>query len=86
MQPLDHLMLASSQFSHLAEFFSVAGDDFSVRIISVLRVCDNKETIQHLFFECPMTRFTWNVMACVFNIKPVNDLHFTLGSWINSSM
>lgn len=31
-----------------------------------------------------MTIFTWNVVACAFNMKPVQDLYYTLGPWIQA--
>lgn len=53
---------------------------------------EQKETIQHLFFECPIVRFTWNVVICAFGMKQVfsfgmkqiKDLKHMLNSWIRS--
>lgn len=43
--------------------------------------CDKKEAIQHLFFDWPMTRFTWNVVSCAFDLKPMKNVQHTLGAW-----
>jgi hypothetical protein len=39
-----------------------------------------KETLQHLFFDCPMAIFTWNAVVCAFGLKPVNNLQQVVGS------
>lgn len=46
--------------------------------------CDKKETIQHVFFECPLVRLTWNVVICAFNMKQIKDLRHILGPWIQT--
>lgn len=43
--------------------------------------CDKKEAIQHLFFDWPMARFTWNVVSCAFDLKPMKNVQHTLGAW-----
>ena len=30
--------------------------------------CGKKETINHLFFECPLARYIWNVVGCAFGV------------------
>ena len=30
--------------------------------------CSNAETIDHLFFECPLARYAWSVVRCAFNL------------------
>lgn len=45
---------------------------------------DKEETIQHLFFECPLARMLWNVIAVALNLKPcLNRINF-FGSWLNN--
>jgi hypothetical protein len=31
--------------------------------------CSEQETIQHLFFYCPLAKMTWNAISVTFNIK-----------------
>ena len=35
--------------------------------------CDKEESIQHLFFECPVARLIWNVKLCALNITPARN-------------
>lgn len=44
--------------------------------------CDQQETIQHLFFDCPMARLIWNIISCAFDLKPVTDSNHLFGSWL----
>ncbi len=46
--------------------------------------CEQKETIQHMFLECPVVRFTWNIVICAFNMKLIKDLKHMLSSWIQT--
>jgi hypothetical protein len=32
--------------------------------------CDNKETIQHIFFDCHVARFVWRVFTMAFGLQP----------------
>lgn len=45
--------------------------------------CGANETITHLFFQCPLARYIWNVACCVFGFKnyPTSVQHL-LGGWI----
>ena len=45
--------------------------------------CDEEETIDHLFFQCPLARYCWNVACCAFNFvgKPVSVRHL-FGGWM----
>ena len=36
--------------------------------------CDNKETIQHLFFNCHVAKFVWRVCQVAFNLEPPKDV------------
>lgn len=46
--------------------------------------CDKSETIQHLFFECPIAKLIWNTVYCAFDINPVSDSNHLFGSWISA--
>jgi hypothetical protein len=47
--------------------------------------CGQNEMVYHLFFQCPMARFIWQVIVCSLGLscppKNVNDL---AGAWIDS--
>jgi hypothetical protein len=46
--------------------------------------CTAQETIQHLFFYCPMARLLWRIIRCTFGImKPVSIGHL-FGLWLRS--
>lgn len=47
---------------------------------------DKEETIQHLFFffECPLARMLWNVIAVALNLKPCLNRINLFGSWLNN--
>ena len=42
--------------------------------------CDQDETIQHLFFSCPLARMTWRIVHMAFNIKPPTDITNLFGN------
>lgn len=46
--------------------------------------CDNIETVQHLFFECPLAKFLWNIVSCSLNLKPVSNIQDLFGVWLLS--
>lgn len=45
--------------------------------------CDLEETVQHLFFDCPMAKLIWHVVICALNIKPMLDAQHLFGQWLN---
>ena len=45
--------------------------------------CDNEETIQHLFFECPFAKIVWRIVHMSFNITPPKNVINLFGSWLN---
>jgi hypothetical protein len=46
--------------------------------------CSEQETIEHLFFECPMARLMWSAISVTFGItKPANMANL-FGSWLRS--
>jgi hypothetical protein len=36
--------------------------------------CDKDETIQHLFFECPVAQIVWRIVHMNFNIAPLTNI------------
>jgi hypothetical protein len=41
-----------------------------------------EESIQHLFFDCPYTRFVWRVIQVSFNITPPLDIQHMFTRWL----
>lgn len=48
-----------------------------------MSVRDLEETVQHLFFDCPMAKLIWHVVICALNIKPMLDAQHLFGQWLN---
>ena len=46
--------------------------------------CSREETIQHLFFDCHMSRFIWNSLFLSFGITPPSSVANLFGSWYES--
>jgi hypothetical protein len=46
--------------------------------------CDKEESIQHLFFECPMARLMWFGVSTAFGFVQPNSVEHLFGPWINS--
>jgi hypothetical protein len=44
--------------------------------------CDSNESIQHLFFDCPLARFIWNTVFISFGIHPPRNVASLLGNWL----
>jgi hypothetical protein len=44
--------------------------------------CNNHETIQHLFFECVLTKFIWRVIHLVLGLSPPNNIRHIFGGWL----
>ena len=49
---------------------------------SKCNLCGLDENIQHLFFECRVARFIWNMLFITFNIQPPKPTSHMFGSWI----
>jgi hypothetical protein len=43
--------------------------------------CSKEEIIHHLFFECHMARFVWNMLVISFGIQPPSSISNLFGSW-----
>jgi hypothetical protein len=44
--------------------------------------CDNYETIQHLFFDCGLTKFIWRVIYLTFGLWPLVSINHMFETWI----
>ena len=44
--------------------------------------CDTEETIQHLFFECPLAKIVWRIVHMAINITPPKNITHLFGSWL----
>ena len=42
----------------------------------------NKETIQHLFFDCHVSRFIWRAIQIAFGLQPPVDVANLFGNWL----
>ncbi|WVZ64633.1 hypothetical protein U9M48_014127 [Paspalum notatum var. saurae] len=43
--------------------------------------CNEKETIQHLFFDCHIARFVWRIFQVAFGLKPPSNVTCLVGTW-----
>jgi hypothetical protein len=46
--------------------------------------CAKHETIQHLFFDCPMATLMWWSVCFAFGIKKPRDVQHLFGPWLRS--
>jgi hypothetical protein len=44
--------------------------------------CDQDETIQHLFIDCPFAKMVWRVVYMTFNISPPANITNLFGNWL----
>jgi hypothetical protein len=44
--------------------------------------CDNKESIQHLFFECPFAKIVWRIIFMTFGLAPPKNITNLFGNWL----
>jgi hypothetical protein len=45
--------------------------------------CENEESIQHLFFECPMARLMWFAISMSFGFRQPTNVSHIFGPWIS---
>jgi hypothetical protein len=45
--------------------------------------CNLEETIQHLFFDCQMTKIMWRIVQVSFNITPPVNIAHMFAGWLN---
>jgi hypothetical protein len=44
--------------------------------------CDDKESIQHLFFECPLAKIIWRIIHMTFGLEPPKNVSNLFGNWL----
>ena len=44
--------------------------------------CDKDETIQHLFFECPLAKIIWRIVHMSFSLSPPKNINNLFGNWL----
>jgi hypothetical protein len=44
--------------------------------------CDKEETIQHLFFECPLAKVIWRIVHMSFGISPPKNITNMFENWL----
>jgi hypothetical protein len=44
--------------------------------------CDSKESIQHLFFECPLAKIIWRIIYMTFGLEPPKNVTNLFGTWL----
>jgi hypothetical protein len=47
-------------------------------------LCDNKESIQHLSFECPLAKIIWRIIHMTFGLAPPKNVLHLFGNWLKS--
>jgi hypothetical protein len=47
-------------------------------------VCDNKESIQHLFFEYPLAKLIWRIIHMSFGLEPPKNINNLFGNWLKA--
>jgi hypothetical protein len=45
-------------------------------------LCDNKESIQHLFFECPLAKIISHIIHMNFGLAPPKNITNLFGNWL----
>jgi hypothetical protein len=44
--------------------------------------CDQDETIQHLFIECPLAKVVWRIVHMAFSLSPPKNITNLFGNWL----
>jgi hypothetical protein len=44
--------------------------------------CDDKESIQHLFFDCPLAKTIWRIIHMNFGLAPPKNVINLFGNWL----
>ena len=45
--------------------------------------CDSEESVDHLFFHCPLSRQVWRIVYFTYNIPPPSNTTNMFGNWLN---
>jgi hypothetical protein len=43
--------------------------------------CDNKKSIEYLFFECPFAKVIWHIIYMTFGLAPPKNVTNLFGNW-----
>jgi hypothetical protein len=46
--------------------------------------CDKAESIQHLFFDCPMAKIVWRLVHMTFGLPPPKSVANLFGNWFSN--
>jgi hypothetical protein len=44
--------------------------------------CDEKESTQHLFFDCPFAKIIWHLIHMTFGLSPLRNVNNLFGNWL----
>ena len=44
--------------------------------------CDKEESIQHIFFDCPLDKLVWCIVHMSFNLSPPKNVTNLFGNWL----
>jgi hypothetical protein len=44
--------------------------------------CNCKETIQHIFFKCPLAKVIWRIIHMTFGLAPSKNITNLFGNWL----
>jgi hypothetical protein len=44
--------------------------------------CEGKESIQHLFFDCPFAKIVWRIIYMTFGLSPPKNIYNLFGNWL----
>jgi hypothetical protein len=44
---------------------------------------DKEESIQHLFFECPLAKIVWRLVHMTFGLPPPKNVTNLFGNWLD---
>jgi hypothetical protein len=44
--------------------------------------CDQDETIQHLFIDCPLAKIVWRIVHMSFSISPPKNITNLFRNWL----
>jgi hypothetical protein len=44
--------------------------------------CDNKESIQYLFFDCPFAKIVWRIICMTFGLAPLKNITNLFRNWL----
>jgi hypothetical protein len=45
--------------------------------------CNKDESIQHLFFKCPLVKNIWRIIFMTFSLSPPTNVNNLFGNWLS---